>query len=60
MEFKRAISKEALSLIQPNETILMDGGSTTSAISELLGEFPVTVITNDIKIANILHDKDNV
>jgi DeoR family transcriptional regulator, fructose operon transcriptional repressor len=59
-DFKAAISKEAMKLIKPNETILMDGGSTTSAISELLGDFPVTVITNDIKIANILHDKENV
>ncbi|WP_407270868.1 DeoR/GlpR family DNA-binding transcription regulator [Radiobacillus sp. PE A8.2] len=57
---KASISKEAASLIKPHETILMDGGSTTSAIAELLGDFPVTVITNDIKIANILHEKENV
>jgi DeoR/GlpR family transcriptional regulator of sugar metabolism len=38
----------------------MDGGSTTIAIAELLGEFPITVITNDLKIANILLGKNNV
>ncbi len=59
-EIKDAIAKEAVRLIEPHETILMDGGSTTSAISERLGNFPVTVITNDIKIAHILHDKENV
>ncbi|MGM7723274.1 DeoR/GlpR family DNA-binding transcription regulator [Metabacillus sp. Hm71] len=59
-EVKLAIAKEAVKLIKPNETILMDGGSTTLAIAELLGEFPITVITNDLKIANILLDKNNV
>lgn len=38
----------------------MDGGSTTIAIAELLGEFPITVITNDLKIANVLLSKSNV
>ncbi len=56
-DVKLAIAKEAVKLIKPNETILMDGGSTTSAIAELLGDFPITVITNDIKIAHVLLKK---
>lgn len=59
-DVKDAIAKEAVKLIQPNETILMDGGSTTIAIAKLLGEFPITVITNDLKIANVLLSKHNV
>ncbi|MDQ0229256.1 DeoR/GlpR family DNA-binding transcription regulator [Metabacillus malikii] len=59
-EIKHAIAKEAVKLIKPNETILMDGGSTTSAIAELLGDFPITVITNDLKIAGILLKKTTV
>lgn len=59
-DVKSAIAKEAVKLIEPNETILMDGGSTTIAIAELLGEFPITVITNDLKIANVLLTKSNV
>ncbi|UOQ93343.1 DeoR/GlpR family DNA-binding transcription regulator [Halobacillus shinanisalinarum] len=59
-EIKDNIAREAVRMIEPHETILMDGGSTTSAISERLGDFPVTVITNDIKIAYILNDKENV
>ncbi|MCM3160578.1 DeoR/GlpR family DNA-binding transcription regulator [Metabacillus litoralis] len=59
-DVKSAIAKEAVKLIEPNETILMDGGSTTIAIAELLGEFPITVITNDLKIANVLLSKSNV
>jgi DeoR family fructose operon transcriptional repressor len=60
LEIKRKIGREAFKLIQPNDTILMDGGSTTIAVAELLGEFPVTVITNDLKIANVLLTKNNV
>jgi DeoR family fructose operon transcriptional repressor len=59
-EVKMAIGKEALKLIQPNETILMDGGSTTRAVARLLGDFPITVITNDIVIANLLLNKSNI
>ncbi|MFD2215742.1 DeoR/GlpR family DNA-binding transcription regulator [Metabacillus endolithicus] len=59
-DVKSAIAREAVKLIEPNETILMDGGSTTIAIAELLGEFPITVITNDLKIANVLLTKSNV
>jgi DeoR family transcriptional regulator, fructose operon transcriptional repressor len=59
-DVKYAIAAEAVKLIKPNETILMDGGSTTLALSELLGEIPITVITNDLKIANVLLSKSNV
>lgn len=59
-DVKHAIAREAVKLIKPHETILMDGGSTTIAIAELLGDFPVTVITNDLKIANVLLNKNNV
>ncbi|MDL4840308.1 DeoR/GlpR family DNA-binding transcription regulator [Aquibacillus rhizosphaerae] len=59
-ETKRAIAKEAIKLIKPNDTILMDGGSTTKEICKMLGDFPVSIITNDLKIANMLDGKDNV
>ncbi|MBD1382539.1 DeoR/GlpR family DNA-binding transcription regulator [Metabacillus arenae] len=59
-EIKMAIAKQALMLIKPNDTILMDGGSTTLALAELLGNDPVTVITNDVKIAYSLLEKEKV
>lgn len=59
-DVKAAIAMEALKLIEPGETILMDGGSTTQALARLLGEFPVTVITNDIRIATELLTKEKV
>ncbi|WP_066154128.1 DeoR/GlpR family DNA-binding transcription regulator [Halalkalibacter krulwichiae] len=57
---KIAIATEAKNRIKPNETILLDGGSTTLQVAKLLGDFPVTVITNDIKIAHELIDKEKV
>jgi DeoR/GlpR family transcriptional regulator of sugar metabolism len=59
-ERKTAIAKEAIKLINPEDTILLDGGSTTLQIASLLGDYPVTVITNDIKIANELLKKEKV
>ncbi|MBU9711629.1 DeoR/GlpR family DNA-binding transcription regulator [Evansella tamaricis] len=57
---KRLIANEAVKHIKPGETILMDGGSTTLALASLFGEIPVTVITNDIRIASVLLDKEKV
>ncbi|MFC0473318.1 DeoR/GlpR family DNA-binding transcription regulator [Halalkalibacter kiskunsagensis] len=59
-ERKVAIAKKAIKLINDQDTILLDGGSTTLQIASLLGDFPVTVITNDIKIANELLNKEKV
>lgn len=59
-DVKHAIALEALKQVEPNDTILIDGGSTTGAFAELLGELPVTVITNDIKIAYKLLPKEKV
>ena len=59
-ESKAQIALEAVKLIQPLETVLMDGGSTTLQVAKLLGDFPVTVITNDLRIAFELIEKDQV
>lgn len=59
-DVKSSIAREAKKLIKPNETILLDGGSTTLALARQLGDFPVTVITNDVQIAYVLLGKSNV
>ncbi|MCA0991342.1 DeoR/GlpR family DNA-binding transcription regulator [Pseudalkalibacillus hwajinpoensis] len=59
-EVKQAIAKEAVEQVSAQDTILMDGGSTTLAVARMLGEFPVTVITNDIQIANELSSKEQI
>ena len=55
---KKEIAKTALSLIEPNDIILLDDGTTTLELAKLLGDFPVTVLTNDITIFNELISKD--
>ncbi|RLQ96127.1 DeoR/GlpR family DNA-binding transcription regulator [Falsibacillus albus] len=60
MDEKRAIAKMAVSMIEEESTILLDGGSTIAQMAELLGDFPVTAITNDLKIANILLNKERI
>lgn len=57
---KQSIAAAAIKLVRPGETILMDGGSTTQALARQLGEFPVSVLTNDIKIAHELLTKEKV
>lgn len=57
---KKEIAKKALSLIEPNDIILLDDGTTTLELAKLLGDFPVTVLTNDICIFNELIQKPQV
>ncbi len=52
---KVQIAEEALKLISPGETILIDTGSTTLYFAERLAEIPnLTVVTNSTKIARIM------
>lgn len=50
---KQVIAEKAVSLIKPNSTILLDGGTTTYALAALL-DMPLTVITNNIPVAALL------
>jgi DeoR/GlpR family transcriptional regulator of sugar metabolism len=52
---KEIIAKKALALLQPRQTILLDGGTTTFTLAALLPkDIPITVITNNIPIAALL------
>ncbi|MFY4773596.1 DeoR/GlpR family DNA-binding transcription regulator [Metabacillus sp. RGM 3146] len=57
---KKSIAKAALSTIKEEDTILLDGGSTIMELAKLLGDFPITVITNDIKIGNLLMNQEKI
>jgi DeoR/GlpR family transcriptional regulator of sugar metabolism len=49
---KRLIAQEALELIKPGDTILLDAGTTTFEMALLLKGMPaVNVVTNDLHIA---------
>ena len=53
-EEKRRVAEVVASLIQPDETILLDGGTTTLEVARLLVDKPLQVVTNSLPIANLL------
>ncbi len=60
VESKRQIARAAKSLVQPGETILIDGGTTTFHLaSELVGS-RLQIVTNSLPIANLFLNDDNV
>lgn len=60
LQEKAIIARKALSMLKPDDVILLDDGSTTLELAKLLGAFPITVLTNDIYIINELMTKPNV
>lgn len=59
-EEKAKIAAKALTLIDNHDVIFLDDGSTSLALAKLLGNFPVTVLTNDLQIVNELMYKPNI
>lgn len=57
-EEKARIGMKVAELLRPNESIFIDGGSTTLQISKFINpEMNITVVTNAINIAQELHSK---
>src|SRR5436190_8404560 len=50
---KRQIAVAASRLIEDNDTILLDGGSTTYELAQLLVGRPLQVVTNSLPVANL-------
>jgi len=59
---KQRIGAAAAQLVRPNETIILDSGTTTSEIAQCLkrAKLRITVITNALNIANDLVDVPEV
>lgn len=58
---KQAIALQALSLIEENMTVVIDSGTTTYALAQLIDNSKrITIITNSIKIALELLVRPNV
>jgi DeoR/GlpR family transcriptional regulator of sugar metabolism len=51
---KRAIAQRAAELIEDSDTVLLDGGSTTYEVAQLLIGRPLQVVTNSLPVANLL------
>jgi DeoR/GlpR family transcriptional regulator of sugar metabolism len=50
---KRRIAAAAARLIEDNDTVILDGGSTTYELAQLLVGRPLQVVTNSLPVANL-------
>ncbi|NIK68573.1 MULTISPECIES: DeoR/GlpR family DNA-binding transcription regulator [unclassified Paenibacillus] len=57
---KRRIAEEAVKLIKPNDRILLDASSTAWYMASILPDIPLTVLTNSIKVAVALSNKEKI
>src|SRR5688572_16545167 len=60
VEAKRAIARAAKSLVQPGETILIDGGTTTFYLAQELIGTRLQLVTNSLPIANLYLNDENI
>ena len=60
VDAKRQIAKAARQLIQPGQTVLLDGGTTTFHLAQQLLGQPLQVVTNSLPIANLFLNDENV
>ncbi len=57
---KRRIAEAAARLVSHGSTIILDAGSTTYALAQLLTQKRITVVTNDLQIAVKLAGNPNI
>jgi DeoR/GlpR family transcriptional regulator of sugar metabolism len=57
---KRELAKVAAELIQPDETLLLDGGTTTLEVARQLIGKPYQIVTNSLPIANLLANQQGI
>lgn len=57
---KRSIAVRAAEMIADNETILLDGGSTTYELARQLVGRPLQVVTNSLPVANLFASSETV
>ncbi len=50
---KKTIAHTAASMINDGDTLLLDGGSTTYELAQLLANRPIQVVTNSLPVANL-------
>lgn len=59
-DLKTEIAAEAVNLIRPGEQIILDSSSTCLFLAHALPNLPLTVLTNSIRIAEALVEKDKI
>lgn len=62
VEEKRAIAVAAAKLLQPEQSILIDSRSTLHQFAYVVAELtiPLTVVTNDVHVADVLANKEHI
>jgi DeoR/GlpR family transcriptional regulator of sugar metabolism len=60
LDAKRQIAKAAAKLVQPGQTVLLDGGTTTFHLAEQLLGQSLQIVTNSLPIANLFINDENV
>ncbi|MFS0781324.1 DeoR/GlpR family DNA-binding transcription regulator [Bacillus sp. 1P06AnD] len=60
VEQKREVAKTALQFIEPNDRIILDASSTAWYMSKILPDFPLTVLTNSMKVGLELAQKEKI
>ncbi|MEW4369483.1 DeoR/GlpR family DNA-binding transcription regulator [Paenibacillus kandeliae] len=59
-EEKRRIAEEAVKRIQPNDRILLDASTTAWYMAASLPDIPLTVLTNSIRVATQLSNREKI
>jgi DeoR/GlpR family transcriptional regulator of sugar metabolism len=60
-EDKNLIAQKALQLLQPGQTVMLGGGTTTYALARMLPpDLAITVVTNNVPLATLLCDHPSV
>jgi DeoR/GlpR family transcriptional regulator of sugar metabolism len=57
---KRRIARAARALVQPGQTVLIDGGTTTFYLAQELLGLPLQLVTNSLPIANLFLNDEHV
>ncbi len=60
VEAKRAIGRYAAGLVEPNMTVIFDGGSTVVYCAQQIAARPIQIVTTSLHIANLFADDEEV
>jgi len=60
VQAKRAIGRYAADLVEPNMTVILDGGSTVLYTAQQVTVRPIQVVTTSLHIANVFADDEEV
>lgn len=60
VEAKRLIGRHVAGMVEPQMTVLLDGGSTVYYAAEMIKARPIQVVTNSLAISNLFSEDEQV